>query len=188
MESLKNLLQQGVQRGLFPGCVAGVVWPSGQSEVICVGQTSHLPEAVQVNAHTVWDVASVTKSVVTGTLALMALQEQLITLETPVCKVLPAYQPSGTMATVKHLLNHTLDYRFSLAALRDLPPEQILQKLYTHNFQAAPGEVYCYCNSTSIVLGKLLEALYGKSLNLLAKHKIFDLLGMKQSGFAPAPT
>jgi CubicO group peptidase (beta-lactamase class C family) len=134
----------------------------------------------------IFDCASITKSMPTGYLALKAVESGLLSLETPVAEILPDFaKHHGSDAKIFHLLTHSLDYRFPMSSLRDLPPLEIWQRICSHKFEIPPGKLFSYGNANSILLGKVLEGIYGKRLDILAKEMLFEPLGMRSTGWRP---
>jgi len=122
----------------------------------------------------------------TGYLALKAIESGILSLETPVADVLPDFAAyHNREAKVFHLLTHSLDYRFPMSSLKDLPPNEIWQRICSHKFEIPPGELFCYGNANSILLGKVLEAVYHTPLNKLAKERVFEPLKMQSTGWHP---
>ena len=122
----------------------------------------------------------------TGYLALKAIEKGILSLDTPVADVLPDFAAyHNREAKVFHLLTHSLDYRFPMSSLKDLPPQEIWLRICAHKFEIPPGELFCYGNANSILLGKVLEAVYNTSLEKLAKEKVFEPLKMQSTGWHP---
>ena len=96
----------------------------------------------------------------------------------PIKSILPEFKNEGN---ISHLLNHTLDYRFPMSALKDLSPQEIVEKIYNHKFEIPPGQIHSYANANSIILGFILEKIYGMPLRTLAKQKVFEPLNMKDT-------
>jgi len=114
----------------------------------------------------------------TGYLALI----ENLDVNTPIADILPEFKNKGK---IFHLLTHSLDYRFPMSSLKDLPPQEIWRRICTHKFEIPPGKLFCYGNANSIVLGKVLEAIYKKTLDKLAKEKVFEPLKMHSTGWNP---
>jgi len=121
-----------------------------------------------------------------GYLALRAIESGILSLDTPIADVLPDFAKyHGKEARVFHLLTHSLDYRFPMSSLKDLPAQEIWQRICSHKFEIPPGELFCYGNANSILLGKVLEKVYDMPLATLAKTRVFEPLKMHNTGFFP---
>jgi CubicO group peptidase (beta-lactamase class C family) len=176
---IQNALSQYANNGTFTKCVVGMLVKNQQEwhkSFICLNTPQQ----------TVFDVASVTKSVPTALLALQILLQHPDMLQYPLYKALPLLNtPYKEQITLAHALTHTLDYRFSLASLKDHTPQQILHTIYNHPFEHPPGSQFLYCNSSSILLGQALESICGEPLHTLAHTKLFAPMQLQSTGFAP---
>ena len=134
----------------------------------------------------IFDLASVTKVCPTSTLALKRILEGELDLEMKVANFIPELQTNyRNEIRLWHLLTHSLDYRVRMSSLKDLPPKQILEFLYSYPFDKKPGTIFNYGNPASILLGILLMRLTGKKLSQLAEDEFFKPLGMSRSGWNP---
>jgi CubicO group peptidase (beta-lactamase class C family) len=122
----------------------------------------------------------------TGYLALRAIESGILSLETPIAEILPDFAiHHDNEAKIFHLLTHSLDYRFPMSSLKDLPPQKIWQRICSHKFEIPPGQLFSYGNANSILLGRVLENIYKMPLDELAKTKLFEPLRMQNTGWHP---
>lgn len=162
--------------GVFSKAVAGFILPDGSTRVVA----HRTPE------NTVFDIASLTKVCPTSTLALSYILEGKLSLDTRVIDFIPELQTNyRDDVRIFHLLTHSLDYRVPMKTLRELPPEGILNALYTYQFEKAPGADFNYGNPASVLLGIILQRLTGKDLQQQGRERFFEPLGMTRSGWAP---
>lgn len=184
--AIQNRLKQAVAEKLFPGCVFGITTSSGERWIHSEGfVTDEL--ALPMADDALFDVASLTKVIPTSSIALHYLDEGRIGIDDRVRHYLPELNHSTADAmTVRHLLTQTIDWGFALSSLKNSSPEQILHALYTRELASPPGSRFFYSNSTSILLGMVVERVGGASLDVLAQRHFFDPLGMRHSGFSPA--
>jgi len=173
---LSNLLAQASVQGVFSKAVAGFILPDGTKKVM----------AFNTPANTVFDIASLTKVCPTSTLALCHILEGRLSPETRVIDYIPELQTNYRKdIRIFHLLTHSLDYRVPMKTLRDLPPEGILDALFTYQFQAAPGAAFNYGNPASVLLGIILSRLTGMDLQEQGRKLFFEPLEMTRSGWDP---
>jgi len=145
------------------------------------------PRRERMTVDTVFDLASLTKVVVT-TVAVMQLFEQgLVRMSDPVAKYLPEFAQNGKEdITVRQLLTH-----FS-----GLPQDLDLKSAwegkataYQMAFAAAPvmppGSKFMYSDVNFIVLGALVERVSGQTLDAYAAAHIFAPLHMTRTCFNP---
>ena len=174
--SIKKLLQQAESENVFHKAVAGFILPDGSVRTVAL----NTPE------NTVFDIASLTKVCPTSTLALSYILEGKLGIDTKVIDFIPELQTNyRDDVRVFHLLTHSLDYRVPMKTLRELPPEGILNALYTYQFAKAPGEDFNYGNPASVLLGIILQRLAGADLQQQGRERFFEPLGMTRSGWDP---
>ena len=125
-------------------------------------------------------VASITK-MATALVVLMACDEGLFTLDTPVRTLLPMGNSNELRGvTVRHLLSHTS----GLADTGNLTSflrrgKTFLDLLATPNVTACkPGEKMIYSNFGFGLLGCALESVYGQTVEEIFQTKLFKPLGM----------
>ena len=174
-KALNDLFEKAIAEKVFSKAVVGFVSPEG-SEV----RAYNTPE------DSLFDIASVTKVCPTSTLALKRILEGRLDLDDRVLDFIPELRTNyREHILVRHLLTHSLDYRMPMSSLKDLPPEKILDSLFSYHFNRFPGTVFNYGNPASILLGIVLMRISGKSLSEMAEEELFIPLGMSHSGWDP---
>jgi CubicO group peptidase (beta-lactamase class C family) len=131
---------------------------------------------------TVYDLASVTKVVATTTAALLLVEEGRIGLADPVSRWLPDF--AGRDITIEELLAHRSGLPAYLSPKGDTGPEILLPKLA----KLKDRKVFRYSCLNMIALARVVEEVSGKSLADVCRERIFGPLGMKDTGFVPAPS
>lgn len=187
---IESLLAAMVRAGLTPGAVAA--WGSGgQPPLVAVaGRARVQPEPEEAVASTWYDLASLTKPLVTGTLALLAVRDGALTLETTVGEALPAARarPLGA-ATIRQLLSHASGLPawaplYGLAA----GPERIAEAILGLGLARPPGAAVEYSCPGFILLGLILERRLGQRLDQAFTARVLDPLGLSdQLGFTARP-
>jgi len=127
--------------------------------------------------NTIFDVASVTKVVGTNSVLLAALADGLLELDRPFTDYLPEFSgPMPGPVTVRELAQHisgvNIDY------CDDGTPEEMRRKILGADFLRAPRQVYQYTCTNYILIGMMLEHLYGRPLDEIASERVFRPLGM----------
>jgi CubicO group peptidase (beta-lactamase class C family) len=152
-----------------------------------------------VTGDTVFPIASITKTFTA--IAVMQLWEQgRVDLDAPANEYLRGFSlvPGRTAygpATLRHLLTHTAGVRavrrpsdllrrevgLSVPADRPVPP---LTEYYRGGlrFDTEPGSKWAYSNHGYAALGAVVEAVSGASLDQYFRERIFEPLGMRDSG------
>lgn len=174
--NIRNLLIRAKEEGVFSKAVAGFILPDGTQRLV----------ALDTPENTVFDIASLTKVCPTSTLALSYILEGSLHIDDKVIDYIPELQTNyRDDVRIFHLLTHSLDYRVPMKTLRTLPPEGILDALYTYQFEHAPGADFNYGNPASVLLGMILCRITGKDLQQQGRERFFEPLGMTRSGWDP---
>ncbi len=158
---------------------------------------ANLAFEVPNRTHTKYRIASITK-LFTAALILQLRDRGRLDLDRPIRAYLPDYAGrGGDTITVHQLLNHTsglpnFDQVAEAAdAIRDGLPtyqkpytsDQLLAKFCSGDPLHAPGTTFDYNNGDYVVLGKIVERLYGQPYEHVLRERILDPLRMKDSGF-----
>lgn len=184
--SLETLIDQAILDHIFPGVSVGIVHKHGQPKIRLGGHQTY-QKKLPVTPDTIYDLASVTKTVPTSTLALQLHQQGKLNWEQPLHHYFPQLANNySEEALVKHLLQHTLAYQLpALSSLKDLPPAKLKQDLISAKLRLPPGSSHEYCNTNSILLGWIIEKITGQTLKNLAQNNIFTPLQMNSTSFEP---
>ncbi|RPJ84440.1 MAG: class A beta-lactamase-related serine hydrolase, partial [Acidobacteria bacterium] len=161
-----SVLARAASRGVFPGAsaevgdAAGVVWAE------TVGRLAYDPESPLVQADTIYDLASLTKVIATGTLMMRSVAQGLLALSTPVARLLPGWDTAERAGVrVVDLLAHSS----GLPAVRPLYEFGFGRTVFEREILALPleyqpGTQSIYSDLGFIVLGFVLEDVYGRTL------------------------
>lgn len=152
-----------------------------------------------IGPETPFDIASLTKPLVTGTLLMQAVREDHCHWYDPVGDYLGDWSadPRAAEVTILQLANHTAGLPDWKPMYENLPlsPDadqaitnrrRMLTAVHGTDFEYAPGEREIYSDLGYIVLGCLLESVFGDRLDQLAEERIFDPLGMDHTEYVSA--
>lgn len=174
---------------LLRDAVASRQTDSAAALVLRRGKVFYRGAAGNARVDTIWDLASVTK-VVSTTPSVMQLLDQRVrgvTLETPVSRFLPWTDvPDKRGITVGQLLLHVSGLHSVVwrGALTD-GREVILSRIQRSKLRAPPGTRFRYSDIGYILLGELVAAVSGESLERYTRRHLFGPLGMCDTGFSP---
>jgi CubicO group peptidase (beta-lactamase class C family) len=150
-----------------------------------------LPEAdrLPMRKDTIFDLASVSK-LFTSIAVMQLVEDDRIDLGAPVASYIPAFGRNGKASiTVEMLLTHTGGLAAWLPLYRDYPSQQErIEAIYDSAPEYAPGTDYVYSDLGLIVLGELVETVGGVSLDEHVRVHITEPLGMRDTGYNPAPS
>lgn len=186
---LKQILHDAVEAKVAPGISLSY---SIESELmnVSVGHSTYETDAPRVSELTIYDVASITKSIPVGLLTSLALQEGKISLTDKVTSSIPELKGRNThLITVKDLITYTAiwDIPDGLAAIsrHALVYQQVLDTIFSAPLRCDPNTKHYYTNTPAIILTILLERIYKQSLDLLASKYIFSPLSIESATFEP---
>jgi len=141
---------------------------------------------------TKFEIGSMTKQF-TAMLILQMANEGKLRLDGHLSDYLPYYRhDTGDQITISELLSHTsgVPSFTSLPGFLDGPEsrthytvQEFVKKYCSGNLEFVPGTKFDYSNSGYFLLGAVLEQVSGNSYEDLLQHRIFDPLGMKNSGY-----
>jgi len=188
------LLDRGVADGAFPGGVLAVGW-NNRLAVHAFGTMTRGAKARRVTRETIYDVASLTKPIVTTTAAMMLFEQERLDLDAPVARYLPEFAAASAgdpnakwreRVTIRLLLRHSS----GLAGHREFfkaakGHKAIVARAVAEPLVREPGTQIEYSDVGFILLGEIIERLTGESLDEFARKNIFAPLGMASSMFNP---
>ena len=206
MQSIAKILEDHVAVGHTPGVVASVATPEGIAFEGAAGVRA-LGGDQAMTMDTVFRAFSMTKAVGAAAAA-KCIEDGLLTLETPVEDILPAWKDvkilkgfdgetpildtPQTKATLRHLATHTsgLVYEFwnegqgRYMAATEAPTILLGLSASLHSYPLAfePGTSWDYGTSIDW-LGQMVEAASGKRIDAYCKEAFFDPLGMFDTRF-----
>jgi beta-N-acetylhexosaminidase len=211
LQPANKVIEDAVRDKAFPGATLAVGY-RGKVAIHGFGNLSYDANAPAVDVRTMYDIASLTKVVVTTTLVAKLAEGDFpvsLDLDAKVERYLPEWRAGqqsekGLMnllgqspeavewrnrVTVRHLLTHT----------SGLPPfkeywrtskskEDTLAKIFAEPLDYEPGTKEVYSDLGIILMAEIVERLTGRTLDDLAKTYVFSPLGMKDTMFRPPKT
>ena len=147
-----------------------------------------------VDSQTLFDLASLTKPLITTPLCMRAVAEGKFTLNTTLLKYFPKLLIGAEKCTIslRHLLNHSSGlpaYRPFFHRLITTEPDSRENALGTMivrtPLDSQPGTVTCYSDLGFMLLPIFLERAYGKSLGRLATEFLLEPLHLNLTSPTP---
>ena len=193
-DAVERTCEAAVSDGVVPGLV--LLAAAGGETVFhrAFGYRQLIPDKRPAFADTLYDVASLTKAVVTTVLAMTEVAAGRLRLDDPVISVLPELagngEPERAGITVRHLLCHASGLPAhrpfwrqagpGAPARRDVPTLAAREPL-----ERSPGAGSVYSDLGFILLGSLLERTAGERLDRLAAMRIVQPLRLPSTMFLP---
>ena len=183
-QEIDELIQRGLSEKVFPGAVAYIAEPGTMPYCEAFGNRMCTPEIKPMRHDTIFDLASLTKPIVTATLIMRLVEEKKVGLTDPIQTYLPEF--SQSQVTISHLLTHTSGLpAWRATYLESNAKDRIVNYLSQISSDYPTGTQVVYSCLGYILLGKLLECLTGEPLDGLAQQWIFQPLGMNWTRYNP---
>lgn len=139
----------------------------------------------EITDSTLFDMASVTKILATTTLALIAMDRHLLSPEDCVDKFYPG---SGRMLSVGNLMTHTIGIGHKSLNVPGVEYENVAEYILSIRPDIPEGTDVLYSCPAFILLGKILEKIYGMRLDAAFEKYVAEPLGMENTSFCPDRT
>jgi CubicO group peptidase (beta-lactamase class C family) len=188
-EPVARLCQQAVADEVAPGLVVLVASGGRVQFHEAFGFRQLVPRQLPAFPDTVFDVASLTKAVVTSVLAMKDVARGALALDAPVAQLLPEFDgPGRAGVTVRQLLSHSSGlpaYRPFWKQAVDAASERWAISLAAARepLEYSPGTLSVYSDLGFILLGWLLERSSGLRLDAFAARDITGPLRLESTTF-----
>jgi beta-glucosidase-like glycosyl hydrolase/CubicO group peptidase (beta-lactamase class C family) len=193
IKTASEVIDKAIADRAFPGATLAVGY-RGKLSIHAYGNLRYEAKSPAVKPDTIYDIASLTKVVVTTTLVEKLFEGDFpspLSLDVPIDRYLPEWssgpQPDWRhKVTVRNLMTHT----------SGLPPfkeywrtstsrDETLRRIFAEPLEYEPGTRVVYSDLGIILMAEIVQRLTGKPLEQLANEYIFDPLGMKNSMYNP---
>jgi CubicO group peptidase (beta-lactamase class C family) len=188
-----DVIDRAIADKAFPGATLAVGYKDKVS-LHAFGNLSYDAKSPQVKLNTMYDVASLTKVIVTTTLVEKLVEGDFkspLLLDVPIERYLPEWATGPQKewrhhVTVRHLMTHT----------SGLPPfkeywrtskgkADTLRMIFAEPLEYEPGTRMIYSDLGIILMAEIIQRLTGRTLDDLANETIFGPLGMRDSMYKP---
>lgn len=209
--SISEFLQSRIEAKDFPSAVylvaekGEIVFQEAMGDAVVdprkLLNTAYVPEILPATLETIYDLASLTKVLVTGLLCAKAIETGEMVLSDRIEKFLPDYDGEDKREiTIENLLTHTsgfpawlpfylfydlqdlegsFNYNTNFEARRNL----VRQKISETPLENAINSKVVYSDLNFITLGFILEKIYSQDLKSLAQTSIFHRLKLTDTRF-----
>lgn len=182
IKKIKTLLEDGVKEKAYPG---GQFCLVTKTEIKCeyFGYKSYEP-LTKCDGSEVYDVASLTKVISTTTLIMKLIEDGLLSLETKASSILPRLRHDDI--SIYDLLIHSSGLPSDIPRSNQIKSkEELLDLLYAFDPIYEKYEKVVYSDAGYILLGLIVEKLYGMPIDEAAEKVIFNKLEMTDSNYKP---
>ena len=189
---ISEYLQSQIARGSFPGAQYVI----GEDRKIvaegAIGLAVIAPERIPVTLDTIYDLASLTKPLITSLLTVMYVKRGVLDLNAAVGDYLDEFDGEGkARVTLTELMTHTsglpnwMPLYLKAGGAADVPAE--IARVLPGSRDSATAHTLVYSDLNYILLGYVLERVTGERLDRIAQREIFNPLGLKRTMFNPTP-
>lgn len=201
LEPARRAVSQAIAEGCFPGAQVLVARRSVILWHEAFGHAALEPVAARMDESTLIDVASLTKALVTATVAALLVSRGIISLDMPLSRLLPeARGTDKATLTVRQLLAHEAGFPLYVpyfrriigryAEFRRLPfvelKREIIRLVLQERLQWPPGTKQQYSDLDYILLGEALGRIAGSDLAHFFRIAVVRPFGLTAC-FRPLP-
>ena len=183
LEKVDSLMKQLIEDNVAPGISIAVV-TENEKWMNCYGNRQLIPEVEANTIDTIWDLASISKVLVTTTCILKLIEEGLISLDTTIKSIIPELQ--NETLTIKECITHTSGFPADVVGYKTMSKEEVYEKVYTMDKEAELVNKVNYSDVNFIILGLVIARLKG-SLDAYAREVMFEPLQMFNTYYCPGP-
>ncbi len=184
---LEAAVEQAISDTVFPGATLAVLYKGKVVFHRAFGRMTYSPKSASVDTTTLYDLASLTKAVVTTSIVMQLVERDSLSLQAPVATYFPDFAKNGKgKVTIEQLLNHTSGLRaHTYFSKYCTTPEQLFNAIAADSLLSAPGTTTLYSDLGFMLLGKIVETITGKSLASNFHERFAVPLGMRSTMFTP---
>jgi CubicO group peptidase (beta-lactamase class C family) len=188
LDEADRVVERALAEQAFPGAVLAVGKDGALVRLQAFGRLSGEPGAPAVAPDTVYDLASLTKVVVTTTAAMILVDEGRLDLAKPVSAFLPGFRGGAKdKVTVWHLLTHSSGLDWWAPLYREIEGQAaFVARIQAMDLVFEPGTKSLYSDLGLILLGEILERVAGEGLEPFIRARLLAPLGMQDTGYRPA--
>jgi CubicO group peptidase (beta-lactamase class C family) len=185
---ISSFLSERIAAGDFPSAVYIVAERGAAIFADALGNAVVNPRPIPATSETIYDLASLTKPLVTGLLCSRRVEAGELTLDSSVAHYLAEFDRTDKQdITVRELLTHTsgLPAWQPLYILAEGERDRAAGAIANLKLEYKPGTRVVYSDLGFILLGFLLERMTGNRLAKLARQEIIEPLKLQRTFFNP---
>ncbi|MGX6970919.1 serine hydrolase domain-containing protein [Vagococcus bubulae] len=152
-----------------------------------VGYKQLLPVKEEATFDTLYDMASLTKVMMTNTVVLKLIEQNQLNIDVPFNTYLPIWHEDKV--TLRHLLTHTSAISGYIDNRDELSAEELKEALLTLPVDYKKmGREKIYTDTGTLLIGFMLEEIYSKNVHDIFAKEVLIPLNMMHSGFSKINT
>ena len=181
LEKIISKIKEQLKAGIYPGASLAL-YQAGKWQEFYFGLADP-QEKKPTQAGLVYDLASVSKVVGVGTLAAFLYEQDKLELDLPLQHYYPAFHREDV--TLRQLLTHTSGLDPFIPNRDELTAPEL--KAALNHLMVLEDKTFRYTDVNFLLLGFMLEEIYGQSLDQIFQSQIFQPWGLTETGFGPVP-
>ena len=181
LEKIISKIQEQLKDYIYPGASLAL-YQAGRWQEFYFGLADP-QEKKATQAGLVYDLASVSKVVGVGTLAAFLYVQGKLELDLPLQHYYPAFHREDV--TLRQLLTHTSGLDPFIPNRDQLTAPELKEAL--NHLKVLEDKTFRYTDVNFLLLGFMLEEIYGQSLDQIFQSQIFQPWGLAETGFGPVP-
>ena len=181
LEKIISKIKEQLKDGIYPGASLAL-YQAGQWQEFYFGLADP-QEKKATQAGLVYDLASVSKVVGVGTLAAFLYEQGKLELDLPLQHYYPVFRREDV--TLRQLLTHTSGLDPFIPNRDQLTAPEL--KAALNHLTVLKDKTFRYTDVNFLLLGFMLEEIYGQSLDQIFQSQIFLPWGLTETGFGPVP-
>lgn len=189
LDRVDSLMSTAVRDQATPGAVLAVARNGQLVRLRGYGHLDYADDSSVATPGSIYDVASLTKVVATTTAAMMLVDEGRLELDDAVVSHLPWWGEGDQRkadVTLRQLLLHRAGLPPFRAFYRDIAGRAAYEEaLGALPLDFDPGTETSYSDLGLMTLGFVVEAASGKPLDVFLRERVWEPLGMVDTGFLP---
>jgi len=184
---LDSIVKVAMSEGAAPGVALAVGRYGRLVHLRSYGHIDIAPDSPPVTDSTMFDMASLTKVVATTTAAMILEDEGRLNLDSTVHSYLPELNDSAkAKITVRMILTHTAGFEAFATLWRDHKGRaDYLTQINARPLVYNPGDSTIYSDWDFILAGLIIERITGTTLDQFVATRVWQPLGMHDTGFNP---
>lgn len=182
---LMEVVEEQLEKNVFSGCCIGVL-DGGNKYVFHFGKNGSKKDNADVEENSFFDLASLTKPLVTSLCLLSLAQSGELSLEEPLDNFFRLRGEHHKQITLHHLAEHAAGFAAHRAFYRELSKvplakrkERLLELILSEGLVYLPGKGFLYSDLGFMLLGLVIEKVSGLTLDRYWKKEIISPLGLE---------
>jgi CubicO group peptidase (beta-lactamase class C family) len=198
LSKVDEIIEKSIEKGEIPGAVLAVVRGDKMVYLKSYGNKSVYPKVEKMDVNTVFDMASVSKSVGTALSVMQLVEQGKLRLTDNVSMYIPGFKGFDNPENGKDVAIRVVDLLTHSSGLPPYAPaaelvekygspspEGLLEYISNCKRDFAPTTKFQYSCLNFITLQHIVQNISGMTLAEYAKKNVFDVLGMDHTWYNP---